>query len=138
MVSIKQLSLLQYAVLSCLHVRGTYELVLSKARQVAVFLRTTRPSLALPFTMQYGTPILRHSAGRNSTICTTTSTCTQPHTGTNRMHYTGGCVVLSLSSIYMSTLPLYGNASGEEILTSVHDLFMTRILVGMTKYLPLE
>ena len=39
-----------------------------KARQVAVFRRTTLPRRAFPLTMQYGTPILRQSAGRNSTI----------------------------------------------------------------------
>ncbi len=49
--------------------RDTHGLTVVKARHVAVFLRTTRPRRALPFTMQYGTPILRQSAGRNSTIC---------------------------------------------------------------------
>ena len=37
------------------------------ARQLLVFLLATRPSLALFFTMQYGTPILRQRAGRNRT-----------------------------------------------------------------------
>lgn len=34
-----------------------------------VLRRTRRPKRALPLTMQYGTPILRHKAGRNNTIC---------------------------------------------------------------------
>merc|ERR1712020_242413 len=37
------------------------------AKQVVVFLRTTRPMRALFFTMQYGTPIFRQRAGRNKT-----------------------------------------------------------------------
>merc|ERR1719250_64206 len=38
------------------------------ARHVVVFLRQTLPNLDLFLTMQYGTPILRHKAGRNITI----------------------------------------------------------------------
>merc|ERR1711930_39971 len=37
------------------------------AKQVVVFLRTTRPMRALFLTMQYGTPIFRQRAGRNKT-----------------------------------------------------------------------
>ena len=39
------------------------------ARQVQVFLRTSVPSRALPFTIQYGTPIFLHKAGMNNTNC---------------------------------------------------------------------
>lgn len=46
---------------------NTHGLILAKARAVHVFRLTTRPKRALPFTMQYGTPILRHNAGINST-----------------------------------------------------------------------
>lgn len=45
----------------------TYGLVCVKATEVQVFLCTSLPSLALPLTMQYGTPILRHRAGKNTT-----------------------------------------------------------------------
>jgi hypothetical protein len=37
------------------------------ATHVQVFLLTSVPRRALPFTMQYGTPILRQRAGRNNT-----------------------------------------------------------------------
>ena len=46
----------------------TYGFTVAMAKQVAVFLCTTRPSRDFPLTMQYGTPILRQSAGRKSTI----------------------------------------------------------------------
>lgn len=51
------------------HMNGfvTYGLVCVKAIEVQVFLCTSLPSLALPLTMQYGTPILRHRAGKNTT-----------------------------------------------------------------------
>lgn len=39
-----------------------------RARQVVVLRLTTRPNLDLFFTMQYGTPILRQRAGKNTTI----------------------------------------------------------------------
>lgn len=45
----------------------THGLVCVKATEVQVFLCTSLPSLALPLTMQYGTPILRHRAGKNTT-----------------------------------------------------------------------
>lgn len=40
-----------------------------RATAVHVLRLTRRPKRALPLTMQYGTPILRHKAGRNNTIC---------------------------------------------------------------------
>ena len=42
-------------------------LTLSRATQVHVFLLTNAPSRALPLMIQYGTPILRHKAGKNKT-----------------------------------------------------------------------
>lgn len=48
-------------------VHFTHGLVCVKATEVQVFLCTSLPSLALPLTMQYGTPILRHRAGKNTT-----------------------------------------------------------------------
>ena len=46
----------------------TNEFTVGNARQVAVLRWTTLPNLDLLFTIQYGTPILRHKAGRNNTI----------------------------------------------------------------------
>lgn len=46
---------------------ATYGLICVKATDVHVFLCTSLPSLALPLTMQYGTPILRQRAGRKTT-----------------------------------------------------------------------
>lgn len=46
---------------------ATYGLICVKAIDVHVFLCTSLPSLALPLTMQYGTPILRQRAGRKTT-----------------------------------------------------------------------
>ena len=48
--------------------RNTHGWTLVSANAVTVFRRTTRPSRALPFTIQYGTPIFLHSAGRYKTI----------------------------------------------------------------------
>ncbi len=48
-------------------VHFTHGLVCVMAKEVQVFLCTSLPSLALPLTMQYGTPILRHRAGKNTT-----------------------------------------------------------------------
>lgn len=47
--------------------QNTYGLTCVKATQVQVFLCTSRPSLALLLMMQYGTPILRHRAGKKTT-----------------------------------------------------------------------
>lgn len=47
--------------------KQTYGLICVKATDVHVFLCTSLPSLALPLTMQYGTPILRQRAGRKTT-----------------------------------------------------------------------
>ncbi len=45
-----------------------YLLTLVKARAEHVFLRTIWPKRAFPLTIQYGTPIFLHNAGRNRTI----------------------------------------------------------------------
>lgn len=52
---------------SNMNVCVTHGFVCVKATEVQVFLCTSLPSLALPLTMQYGTPILRHRAGKNTT-----------------------------------------------------------------------
>lgn len=46
----------------------TYGLTCARAIAVQVFRWTSCPSRDLPFTMQYGTPIMRHNAGRHTTI----------------------------------------------------------------------
>lgn len=38
-----------------------------KARDAQVFLPTNNPNLAFPLTIQYGTPIFLHRAGRKRT-----------------------------------------------------------------------
>lgn len=55
-----------YAALSA-NLHSTYGFICVKATEVHVFLCTSLPSRALPLTMQYGTPILRHRAGRKMT-----------------------------------------------------------------------
>ena len=45
----------------------THGLTCVMATEVHVFLCTSLPNLALPLMMQYGTPILRHKAGRKTT-----------------------------------------------------------------------
>ena len=47
----------------------THGLTCVMAKQDKFFLCTTRPRRALFLTIQYGTPIFLHSAGKNRTIC---------------------------------------------------------------------
>lgn len=53
------------------NVRFEYKISHTCVRATAeqVLRLTRRPNRALPLTIQYGTPILRHKAGRNNTIC---------------------------------------------------------------------
>lgn len=44
-------------------------LTCTKATAVQVLRLTRRPNRDLPFTIQYGTPILRQRAGKNKTTC---------------------------------------------------------------------
>lgn len=46
---------------------STYGLMFARARHVVVFLWTTRPKRAFPFTIQYGTFIFLHKAGMCNT-----------------------------------------------------------------------
>lgn len=100
----------------------TYGLTCVKATEVHVFLCTSRPSLALPLTIQYGTPILRQRAGKNTTSWSRTSEKWQYVTNI----HISGCKVQSIfrtdgrcSGLKSSYVWIHTEDSGEEIQTSL-------------------
>lgn len=86
-----------------------------KATQVHVFLWTSRPSLALLLIMQYGTPILRHRAGKKTTSWKETECFITEGEQLFILSVGLGC---GNCSVLKSSFLLFSIDSGEEIHTS--------------------